>query len=295
MLKDLTIVAIDSLNYNATALALDKTREIFPEADVITFSDKPFYDYGRFYQTSKFDAIEHSRICLHEVGDKLETNYVMFIQYDGFPVNKEAWNPEFLNYDFVGAPIKQDTNSWAFNNENFVIGNGGFSLRTKKLMMLTKHMEQIFIPGNDTGWLEDLLITKVHREELEELGIKFPSIEIGHQFSRGELPGNPDTFGFHNLNLVPLYCGKEFTMKWLRVIDDYHAIYKKDIFCIPYYLWLWDELDYLREFMIKANTINPGWTDKCWAECRWKIPLQHPHVDPWELQKMITVYGYMGP
>ena len=293
MLKDLTIVAIDSLNYNATALALDKTREIFPDADIITFSDKKFYDHGRFYQTEKFDAKEHSRICLHEVGDKLDTNYVMFVQYDGFPVNKDAWTDEFLNYDFIGAPIKQDTNSWEFNNENFVIGNGGFSLRTKKLMMLTKHMEQIFIEGNDTGWLEDLLITKIHREELEELGIKFPSIELGHQFSRGERAGQPDTFGFHNNNLVPLYCGKDFTLKWLDSLDDW-VFYKKDLYCIPYYLWQWGELEYLRSFMIRANKANHGWTNRCWAESRWRIPLLHPEVDHWELQKMITVYGYMG-
>lgn len=293
MLNDLTIVAIDSLNYNATALALDKTREIFPNAEVITFSDKKFYNYGRFYQTEKFDAIEHSRICLHEVGDKLDTNHVMFIQYDGFPARPECWEQEFTKYDYIGAPIRKDTTSYDLNEDNFVVGNGGFSLRTKRLMQLTKSFEQVINDGYDDGWLEDLLISVKYRSYLENNGITFAPLELADRFSKGETRGNTQSFGFHNNNLVPLYLDKEFTIQWLDSLDDW-VFYKKDLYCIPYYLWKWEELDYLREFFLKANKINHGWTRKCWAECRWRIPLIHSDVDLWELQKMITVYGYTG-
>ena len=43
MISDLTIVVIDSLNYNASVIALDQTRKIFPQAKVLIISDKEFY------------------------------------------------------------------------------------------------------------------------------------------------------------------------------------------------------------------------------------------------------------
>jgi hypothetical protein len=294
MLKDLTIVAVDSLNYEATAMALDKTREIFPDAKVITFSDKNFYPDSTFYQTSKFDAKEHSRICLHEVGDRLETNYVMFIQYDGFPTNKDCWSDEFLKYDFIGAPVRMDTDSFVVNYDNFFVGNGGFSLRTKRLMMLTKNIEQQFVDGDDSFWLEDMLICHKNRSWLEDMGITFAPLELAQQFSKGETLGLENTLGFHMHNLVPEYCGKEYTLKWLDAIDD-SVILKKNLYCIPYFLWKWNELDYLRSFMLRAQSLNEGWKDRCWEECRWRVHIIYPHEELFEIQKMITVYGYTGP
>ena len=282
MLKDLTIVAIDSLNYQATTMALDKTRAIFPDAEVIVLSDKNFYGYGRWYETPKFNTIDHSRICLEEVADKVNTNWALFIQYDGFPTNPEFWTDEFLKYDYIGSPYSIDGVP--------LVGNGGFSLRSKKLLDLSTQLKQSFETIYD--WLEDQLISVKFRPWLESQGIKYPSVELAGQFSKTDPQGPGATFGFHGQNLIPCYTDKEFTKEWLNAIDD-SIFYSKNLYCIPYYLWQWEEFDLLREFFIKANRINFGWTDKCWAECRWRIPQAHPEVDLFELQKMITIYGYV--
>jgi hypothetical protein len=288
MIKDLTIVSIDSLNYNATALALDKTREMFPDAKIVTISDKDFYPDADWYEVPKFDSKIHSKICLHNVYDVVDTEWALFVQYDGFPTNPEFWTDDFLNYDYVGGIM------WNRDGDP-VVGCGGFSLRSKKMLDLSRYLEQDFT-STEFGWdwLEDQLISHTYRPWLESQGIKFATPEIANLWCREAPQGAPTSVGFHAHNLIPEYGGKELTLKWLNAIDD-STIYNKNLYCIPYYLWKWDELDFLREFMIKAEKINTGWSKMSWKESQWRIGTAYPEQDLWELQKMITVYGYVGP
>jgi hypothetical protein len=285
MLKDLTIVVIDSLNYDATVMALDQTKLIFPEAKVLIFSDRQFHPCDTFVQVPKFNGIEHSRICLQEVGKHLETTWALFIQYDGFPTQPEFWTDEFLQYDYIGAP-------W-LKNDVWTVGNGGFSLRSKRLLELTVPCPQI--DDGDVGMLEDQVISLSSRAYLESQGIKYAPVELARQFSVTEPFGHHPSFGFHGHPMVPEYMTKEWTLEWLDAIDPEFSAIHRNLYTIPYYLWEWGELDRLREFMIKANTVRPGFNEAVWNECRWRIPLAHPEVDTWEMQKMIFVYGYMGP
>jgi hypothetical protein len=68
----------------------------------------------------------------------IETTHLLNIQWDGFVVRPSAWDPEFLKYDYIGAPWKvHPHHHWPpFPDvtENNRVGNGGFSLRSKKLM-----------------------------------------------------------------------------------------------------------------------------------------------------------------
>jgi hypothetical protein len=284
-MKNLTIVVIDSLNYDATVMALDYTKKIFPQAKVLIVSDKEFYPCYRFHKVEKFDGAEHSRICLHEVGDLVDTDYALFIQYDGFPTQPDCWTDEFLEYDYVGAP-------WLKNDE-WRVGNGGFSLRSKKLLMLTKNLEQVW--DGDVGYLEDQVICVSGRAYLESHGIKFAPIDLARQFSMTEPIIYHRSFGFHGHAMIPEYLGKEETLRWLDAIDNNFSVIHRNLYTMPYHLWAWGELDRLRNFMIKANTVHPGYNEAAWNECRWRIGLAHPEVDQWEMQKMIFVYGYMGP
>ena len=284
MLKDLTIVAIDSLNYNATSIALDYTKKIFPEAKILIFSDQDFYPCDTFVKVNKFNGIEHSRICLQEVGKYVTTSWALFVQYDGFPINFEYWTDEFLQYDYIGAP-------W-LKNDVWTIGNGGFSLRSKKLLDLTPSCPQV--DDGDIGMLEDQVISLSSRAYLESQGIKYPPVDLAAQFSVTEPVKKHPSFGFHGHSMIPEYLSKEETLRWLDSIDNEFSVYHRNMYTFPYHLWAWGELDRLREFMIQANKVSHGWTDACWEQCRWRIPLAHPDVDIWELQKMITVYGYMG-
>ena len=90
----------------------------------------------------------------------------------------------------------------AYNDSNklYCIGNGGFSLRTKKLMQAVSKLyvdEYYGIP-------EDLVICIILRKQLEEQGFKFPnSIEFAGKFSceaqyiDGYILSSDNSLGFH--------------------------------------------------------------------------------------------------
>ena len=286
MLTDITIVVIDSLNYNATTIAINETKKIFPEAKVLVFSDKDFYPCDKYVSVPKFDGKEHSRICLEEVPKYVETEWAVYIQYDGFPTQAHLWNDKFLEYDYIGA-VMWDRDGLP------VVGNGGFSLRSKKLMDLLPQLKQD-VTGEHWDWLEDQLISVKYRSWLESQGVTYAPPELANLWSKDHPLGPPNTFGFHSHNLIPEYCGKEITLEWIKGIDE-SIFWNKNLYCIPYYLWKWDELVRLREFMLTAERINPGWSGSCWKECNWRITTEYPDVDPWQLQQMIFVYGYTGP
>lgn len=255
--KDLTIVAIDSLNYNLTALALDKTREIFPLAQVVVFSDYDFYKHGTFIKIDKFKITEHSRICLQDVHSVVNTTWALFIQYDGFPTREDLWLEDFLNYDYIGSPMGVSPS---------IVGNGGFSLRSKKLLNLTRFIPQ----GNNDAhdWLEDQLICRKYRPWLEKHGVKFAPMSLAQKWgTQGVLSiVPPGTFGFHSPEVIAELCGREFTLDWLHNTTD--DIFKnKNIYIIPYHLWLWKEYDELNKFIGKANKLQSGWQNYSMREC----------------------------
>lgn len=124
--------------------------------------------------------------------------YVLIIQTDGFIVNPDAWDPRFLEYDYIGAP-------WWYYPYNHqpphplstpisCVGNGGFSLRSRKLLekidiLLTKNSYPKMTP-------EDLFICRTLRPELQSMGIKFAPEWLAYKFSCEDRPYD-NQFGFH--------------------------------------------------------------------------------------------------
>jgi hypothetical protein len=133
----------------------------------------------------------YSRFMVKDLNSYVETSFALVIQHDGFVLNPEAWIEEFTAYDYIGAPLWIDG--------QHVIGNGGFSLRSKKLLEVLQE-ESIQIPD---GMPEDLFICVTLRDRLEARGIKFAPVELAQQFA---LEGNEKDgviwsgqFGFHGL------------------------------------------------------------------------------------------------
>lgn len=57
---------------------------------------------------------------VYELGDYIETDFVMLVHYDGFIVHPELWRDEFLDYDYIGAP-------WPLPKEGTIPPTGTFT------------------------------------------------------------------------------------------------------------------------------------------------------------------------
>jgi len=125
-LPDVTLVCVDTINYGKAIDAIRKSLEHITPARTILFTDIDLDD--------KFDVVkiptikskdEYSEFIIKNLSKYITTSHVLVIQADGYVINGDAWNDEFLQYDYIGAP-------WLYLDGRNV-GNGGFSLRSRRL------------------------------------------------------------------------------------------------------------------------------------------------------------------
>jgi len=129
---------------------------------------------------------------LQELFHHIATSHALCIQWDGFVLNGGAWEPDFLDYDYIGAV-------WPQFSDRHNVGNGGFSLRSQRLLRACRSLRF------DGSMAEDILICRLCRDELESEGITFAPEAVASRFSFERTRPTGREFGFHgSFNLVRL-------------------------------------------------------------------------------------------
>lgn len=168
---------------------------------------------------SRLDSLEeYNRYILYKLSHHISTAHCLLIQADGYVLKGKLWRDEFLQYDYIGAPWPIEENRYIdpFGNHQRV-GNGGFSLRSKKLLLVPQHISipwevnegSFYRHFNQKSYSEDGNICVHNRHLFEKAGCKFAPLGIAMAFSREldsqDLKFGP-TFGFHkyhpNTNFV---------------------------------------------------------------------------------------------
>lgn len=190
MTKDVSVVVIETDCYELAKFAIDNTLKCIDVKEVITISDKEFYDGARNIQVAS--DISFGDICsimLKGLSDKISTEHALFVQWDGMAHDHTMWQDEFLTFDYIGAP-------WPFVVTDNKVGNGGFSLRSKKLIDSLSMDPRIKL-GGIFGNSEDAIICQQERQYLEyKYGVKFADIDSASKFSL-EIGDHRNSFGFH--------------------------------------------------------------------------------------------------
>jgi ADP-heptose:LPS heptosyltransferase len=186
-LNSVTLVCIDCYNYGDAITAIRNSMDQCDFASVKFITDIEISLSGvEVVKIPKIKSkIEYSKFLMKDLNNYFDTDFALVIQHDGYVLCGDAWNVEFLNYDYIGAP-------WLYpDNRN--VGNGGFSLRSKKLQ--TALAEDDFVEMSDP---EDEAIGRLYREYLEsKYDIKFPSVKLADTFSYELRTPICKTFGFH--------------------------------------------------------------------------------------------------
>ena len=135
---------------------------------------------------------------------RFDTDYVLTVQDDGFPMRPGL--SDFVGkYDYIGAPWVHHTTYYDLYPYKYCIGNGGFSLRSKRLCEIASHIYQKwfryvpywwYILGDDTFYCKTLRFW--FRNAVR--GMKWPTLEEAARFS---IEGNDEfipsimPLGFH--------------------------------------------------------------------------------------------------
>ncbi|MGC2047419.1 MAG: DUF5672 family protein [Gallionella sp.] len=190
-LPSVTLCAVDCLNPALALRALDICGLQCNFGDVLFLSDtanQNQLDGCRMVGIPRIGSVaEYSRFVLKELGRYCHTEHVLLVQWDGYIINPQSWRPEFLEYDYIGAP-------WGWYQDKHRVGNGGFSLRSRRLLDALLDEDIVDLDP------EDEAIGRRYRPLLEsKYGIRFAPEEIAEAFSYETTYPKVDPFGFHGL------------------------------------------------------------------------------------------------
>jgi hypothetical protein len=215
-LPSVTLVCVSSVHIQECVRALYRSTLHFQYADVLFLSseDIPDEELSFFPELTvhKIEPIKstigYSHFLLSRLPKYVKTDHCLVIQNDGYVLNPELWDDSFLNFDYIGAPWppalplvnQQGQPTQAMNMAKTRVGNGGFSLRSRKLMDLCSLIDihSLKLPTQS----EDLVICHFYHEWFASQGIQFAPVDVASKFSlECEIPevqrSIGETLGFH--------------------------------------------------------------------------------------------------
>jgi hypothetical protein len=201
VLPDVTLVMIETREHALASLAVRDCLQQAKFGDVLIFTDKPdaFADQGHIHAVPDWpDKIGWSRFSWQGVAPYMRTTHALCIQWDSWIVDPDMWCGDFLSYDFIGAP-------WWYK-DGMNVGNGGFCLRSTKLMRYLRNNRDRF-PCITA--LDDDLLCRKYRTSLQDIGFTWAPEDLASQFSFEVKRPSPDSrhFGFHAAYNFGYGCG----------------------------------------------------------------------------------------
>lgn len=215
-LPSVTLCAAASVNVPATIAALRRSMAQVRFADCLMFTDASVEatDDLRVVQIPKLrSSADYSEFVVKQLAGHVSTSHCLIVQWDGFVLNADRWDPAFLDFDYIGAP-------WPQFKESRDVGNGGFSLRSHRLLNACQD------PHFEMEGAEDVAICRLNRSLLERKhGIRFADRRLAGNFSyERAMPSGP-TFGFHGIfNMIDAIGVHEFWQIYVG-LDDRSTAY----------------------------------------------------------------------
>jgi len=194
-LPDVTLCCIDTREPARALWALQRCMAQSRFAEVLLFTNASLVrsppDGVRIIDV-RVESIEaYSQFMLRGLAPHVHTSHLLVAQWDGFVRDAARWDASFLGYDYIGAP-------WRDAAPERAVGNGGFSLRSRRLL------HALLDPDVTITHPEDESICLVNRELLERRhGVRIAPLEVARRFSYERVEPPAPTFGFHGLFNFP--------------------------------------------------------------------------------------------
>ncbi|MBR5799324.1 MAG: hypothetical protein IKY23_04615 [Lachnospiraceae bacterium] len=208
-LPRVTLAAMTSVKVYETIKALQYSMKDIEFGEVVLITHrKPFFlPKGITYKhTSKLTDIDcFNYKMVYELGDYIDTDFVLLVHYDGFVVYPESWRDEFMDYDYVGSPwpIPKPGSVHSYHDAegNLCRVGNSVSLRSKRLLEFPRKANLKWERDEEGFYNEDIFICCMNKQRLEEAGMQIAPVEVaalfGHEHLVPETADVDKPFVFH--------------------------------------------------------------------------------------------------
>lgn len=214
-LPQVTLCAVTSVNVAATMRALEASAAQVDFAQILLLTDAavcPVHPAIRVVPIAPLrSSAAYSNFLLTRLVDHVDTSHCMIAQWDGHLLDARRWDPAFLNYDYIGA-------SWPQFDDGHDVGNGGFSLRSRRLMDLCRAPQ--FVPVHP----EDVAIARTNRLWLDAQGIRFAPRDLADAFAAERAGELATSFGYHGAFNMPRALGAAAFWQVYGELDELSSI-----------------------------------------------------------------------
>lgn len=210
-LSNVTLLCVETRDPELAHWAIDKCLQGTRFAKVVLITNLDLVKIKRseieYVQATPIATTkDYSDLLLTGIDQHVQGSHVLIIQWDSFITHPNLWRDEFLKYDYIG-PV------WPHHPET-PVGNGGFSLRSAKLLQAIKQPD--FIKRHP----EDYCICADNRDFLEkECGIQFAPSAIAEQFAVERSEWH-DAFGFHGFFNFGRVLSDDQLTAFLKIIPN---------------------------------------------------------------------------
>ncbi len=193
-LPNCTAVCLDTINHEQAKRAAEYCDRAAAFRDIFILSDR---DTGFATKiVAEVRSLEdYNDFILHRLVDYCETEFVLIFQWDGFIIRPEEWSSEFMKYDYVGAPWLDEVGAPR------VVGNGGFSLRSRRLLEACANARR------PAGEYEDWFICRTFIPEHSDFTAA--PVDVAQAFAVENSPWAGRSFGFHGSWHFPRFMADE--------------------------------------------------------------------------------------
>jgi len=215
-LPDVTLICVDTRTHEQAIEAMHRSQAHIRFGKSVLIGASPSESQLRLTQASGIEwrtisplrsIGDYSRFVLQELVTHIETSHALIVQWDGFVTHPALWQPDFLACDYIGPP-------WFKKDQIGAVGNGGFSLRSRKLLAATATLPY------DGHSPEDRVICIDHRALLESRhAIRFAPPELARRFGVEQGP-RVDAFGFHGIEHFAHELSRQELARWLSTAPD---------------------------------------------------------------------------
>ena len=193
MFANITVVAIDGAgNIESHIPSILKTSLGLPGSKKLLITNRLIdSDMPQKVIAQALDYGGYSDFVIYCIFQYIDTDFVLIVQNDGWMLNAQNWRNEWYEYDYIGglthaAIVGSEfyrNYQWKDKPNPIIVQNGGFSLRSRKLLEAPTKYGIVKHPQIGDLANEDVQLSCLMRPALESVGLKFATDEESKLFS----------------------------------------------------------------------------------------------------------------